>query len=178
MRGLGLPKQKKLEKKQKQLDLLVKSLAIHSQGHPRPSSKNLMEMQKTSLRVAGTLKKFKTNVPPEVVRHQFQQGIKTYHLSAREAIMVLHALITEHPRRSNWYANNIQDCSNVITLAQVKKLFYAEFLEANWQTARLMELMDIRYQPQETVKDFMNRFSELMQSNVFGWAETNPERTF
>ena len=135
-------------------------------------------MQKTSLRVAGTFQKFKKNTPPEVFWHQFQQGVKTYHLSSREAVMVLHALITEHPRGSNWYANNVQECSSLITLAQVKNLFYAEFLEANWQTARLMELMDIRYQPKETVKDFVNRFSELMQSNEFGWAETNPERAF
>ena len=135
-------------------------------------------MQKTSLRVAGTFQKFKKNTPPEVFWHQFEQGVKTYHLSSREAVMVLHALITEHPRGSNWYANNVQECSSLITLAQVKNLFYAEFLEANWQTARLMELMDIRYQPKETVKDFVNRFSELMQSNEFGWAETNPERAF
>ena len=151
--------EKKLQKKQNQLQTLVKSLALHSQGIQKNSSKNLIDMQKTSLRVASTLKKFKQSTPPEVFWHQFQQGIKTYHLNDREGVMVLHSLITEHPMGSNWYANNIQENSDTITLVQVKKLFYKEFLEPNWQTARLMELMDIRFQPQETVKSFLNRFA-------------------
>ena len=131
-------------------------------------------MQKTSLRVASTLKKFKASTAPEVFWHQYQQGVKTYHLQAREAIMLLHSLVTEHPRGSNWYANNVQEQADTLTLTEVKNLFYTEFLE----TARLMDLMDIRYQAKETVRDFANRFAELMQSNEFGWAENKKERAF
>ena len=167
-----------LEKKQKSLQTLEKSLAMLVKPQAKNSTKSLVDMQKTSLRVAGTLKKFKASTPPEVFWHQYQQGVKTYHLQDREAIMLLHSLVTEHPMGTNWYANNVQEAADALTVAEVKNLFYSEFLEANWQTARLMDLMDIRYQAKETVKDFTNRFAALMQSNEFGWAENNKERAF
>ena len=84
-----------LEQKQKEFSTLEKSLALLTKVKKKVSSKEVVDMQKTSLRVAATLKKFKQSLAPEVFWHQFQQGVKTYHLNDCEGVMVLHSLVTE-----------------------------------------------------------------------------------
>ncbi len=76
--------------------------------------------------------------------------------------MVLLALLGDHPRCLTWYTDEVHAIAESISLPTLKKLCYSAFLDVNWQTARLMELMDTRFGKDETVKDFVHRFSQLM----------------
>jgi hypothetical protein len=67
---------------------------------------------------------------------------------------------------------------DAITMDELKKRFYLEFLDADWKTGRLIELMEIRYLSGEAVKEYTQRFASLMQSSEFSWSDTHPERQF
>ena len=136
------------------------------------------EMQKTCLRIASQMSKLKANEKPEEFWHKFKQTCEAFRLKDSEAVLLLHALINEHPLGLPWYTNHIHHQAGVITMQELKESFYQGFLDGNWQTERIMSLMDVRFLPKEKVTSFVNRFSILMQSNEFGWSEYSPERSF
>ena len=62
-------------------------------------------------------------------------------------------------------------------MPELKKLFFKEFLDADWKTRQVVALLSIVFR-NETVKDFMNRFSNLMRGTDFAWEGTSSYHGF
>jgi hypothetical protein len=183
-RSTQTAKVKKLQEQLETLTITLKALlpdpvvSVDSYRTKRANGPDIVEMQKKCLRIAGTMKKFTPKDEPELFWHKFQQSCENYQLIDRESVMVLHALLGEHSDALTWYSTTVHQQVDSVKLKDLKTLFYTAFLEADWQTARLMQLMDIRYRKGETVKQFIQRFSALMQANEFGWSQEVAERAF
>ena len=182
-----LKKSKELKDLQNSYDTLTKSIHVfdpkfgqqdREKNFEMAQERNRQEMQKTCLRIAASMTKLHSRDKPEEFWHKFNQTCEAYHLKARESVLLLHALIGDHHLGLSWYTNHIHYRAETITMQELKLAFYQGFLEANWQTERLMTLMDVRYKPNEDIKSFIHRFSILMQSNEFGWSETGSSRSF
>ena len=80
--------------------------------------------------------------------------------------MLLRPLIANHPKGPTWFSTSVFPVKDTITLLELKDLFYNGFLDSDWRTNRLISLIEIRYQPNELVKDYTNR--SLFGTAIYG----------
>jgi hypothetical protein len=152
---------------------IAQSMPIETRANlnPKPNSHVV-------LKLAASMPKLKKNAKADTFWLNFEQTVDSWQLIATDAILLLRQLIDEHPKGLGWYGTHVYPVRNTLSMSNLKTLFYQGFLEADWQTDRLISLIEIRYLPEETVKDYTQRFASLMQSNEFNWQDTSEEKQY
>jgi hypothetical protein len=162
---------------QRTIELVSPSIAQTAPNETREPNKPKPNSH-VVLKLAASMPKLKSNVKADTFWLNFEQTVDSWQLNATDAILLLRQLIDEHPKGLGWYGTHVYPVRNTIIMPNLKTLFYQGFLDADWQTDRLISLIEIRYLPNETVKDYTQRFASLMQSNEFNWQDTSEEKQY
>jgi hypothetical protein len=75
----------------------------------------------------------------------FAEYCDTYEVKIRDKVVLLRSQVSSHPRGQVWFTHHVFYRMDSISDTELKSAFFSGFLEANWQTERLLELMDIRW---------------------------------
>ena len=176
---------KEYDKQSKAYDAVIRSIAALSPDKPSLQNARSLydvgcrqeESQKKIFRLSKMMNRFTQKSIANEYWLYFNEQCETYNLTHYESILLMQAIVVEHPNGPLWYSNNVHPRSKEMTRLELQELFFLEFLDSNWRTERMIALLGITYRS-ETVKEFIHRFSTLMRGTGFLWEGTKPEHAF
>jgi hypothetical protein len=127
-----------------------------------------------TLTIAGQVTKFKLKDEPNRYWQKFEDVCRLNRLDDPESTHLLRHLLVEHPSGPHFFSSEILTLDKEATLAETKKLFQDFFLSSTWRSERLQQLFEIRFKKNESVREFVERFSSLVRDNELKFDSTEP----
>jgi hypothetical protein len=109
---------------------------------------------------------------------RFSTTCENFSLSRIEAYYLLNELTNSSDRAHTWFKDFVMPPKATITMDEMRISLFSTFLDAFWRTHRLHELLEIRYLPKETVKDFVSRFQSAVSACEIKFVNTQQEYLF